>query len=64
VTVDLTLRPTVELCDSPGLRFLYWRQLLWPVGRLADALRDRQANPWRAVFLRFQLVGDSDGEKL
>lgn len=64
MTVDLTLRPTAELCDCPGLRFLHWRRLLGPVARFVDALRDRRANPWRAVFLRFQLVGDDDGEKL
>ncbi len=64
IPVDIGARPNLDLDEVCDLRYRFWPRLLNPVVRFVNALRDKKASPWRAVFLRYSILGEGDGEKL
>jgi hypothetical protein len=64
IPVDIGARPNLDLDEVYDLRYRFWPRLLNPVVRFVNALRDKKASPWRAVFLRYSILGEGDGEKL
>ena len=64
IPVDIGVRPNLDLEEVHDLRLRLWPRLLNPVIRFVNALRDKKASPWRAVFLRYSILGEGDGEKL
>ena len=64
IPVDIGVRPNLDLEEVYDLRLRLWPRLLNPVIRFVNALRDKKASPWCAVFLRYSILGEGDGEKL